>query len=29
MDLPPIDKRITHNPKKIVFEDGEEINFDE
>lgn len=29
MELPPKDKQITHNPKKIKFEDGEEIIFDE
>lgn len=29
MQLPPIEKRITHNPIKIKFEDGEEIVFDE
>ena len=29
MQLPPIEKRITHNPHRIVFEDGEEIIFDE
>lgn len=27
MTLPPVEKRITHNPKKIKFEDGEEIIF--
>ena len=27
MELPPIEKRITHNPIRIVFEDGEEIKF--
>ena len=29
MELPPIEKRKTHNPLKIVFEDGEEVIFDE
>lgn len=29
MELPPIEKRITHNPIKIKFEDGEEIVFKE
>ena len=27
MKLPPVDKRITHSPLKIVFEDGMEINL--
>lgn len=29
MKLPPEEKRVTHNPLKIRFEDGEEIIFDE
>lgn len=29
MELPPIEKRVTHNPIKIKFEDGEEYTFDE
>lgn len=29
MELPPIEKRITHNPMFIKFEDGEELRFDE
>lgn len=29
MILPPIEKRITHNPIFIKFEDGEELKFDE
>ena len=29
MQLPPEEKRVTHNPLKIVFEDGEEVIFDE
>jgi len=29
MKLPPKEKRVTHDPLKIVFEDGEEIIFDE
>ena len=29
MELPPIEKRITHNPIRIKFEDGEEVIFDE
>lgn len=29
MQLPPIEKRVTHNPVSIKFEDGEEIIFDE
>lgn len=29
MELPPIEQRVTHNPIKIKFEDGEEINFNE
>lgn len=29
MELPPIEKRITHNPLKIVFEDGEEVEYNE
>jgi len=29
MELPPVEKRVTHNPLKIVFEDGEEVIFDE
>ena len=28
MKLPPIEKRVTHNPIKIVFEDNETIEFD-
>lgn len=27
MQLPPVEKRVTHKPYKIVFEDGEEIYF--
>ena len=27
MELPPIEKRVTHNPVKIKFEDGEKIEF--
>ena len=27
MKLPPKDKRVTHNPVRIKFEDGEEIIF--
>lgn len=27
MILPPIEERVTHNPQKIKFEDGEEIIF--
>lgn len=27
MKLPPIEQRVTHNPVKIKFEDGEEINY--
>ena len=29
MQLPPMEKRVTHNPVKIKFEDGEEVVFDE
>lgn len=29
MELPPIEKRVTHNPVKIVFSDGEEVTFNE
>lgn len=29
MQLPPLEKRVTHNPLRIKFEDGEEIIFDE
>lgn len=29
MQLPPTEKRITHNPIKMKFEDGEEIDFKE
>ena len=29
MKLPPEEKRITHNPLRVKFEDGEEIMFDE
>ena len=29
MELPPLDKRITHNPQKVLFEDGTIINFEE
>ena len=29
MELPPKEKRITHNPYYIKFSDGEEVNFDE
>ena len=29
MQLPPEEKRITHNPIRIVFEDGKEVVFDE
>lgn len=29
MQLPPVEKRVTHNPLKIIFEDGEEVVFDE
>lgn len=29
MQLPPMEKRVTHNPIKIIFDDGEEINFEE
>jgi len=29
MELPPVEKRVTHNPLRIVFEDGEEVVFDE
>jgi len=29
MKLPPMNKRITHVPVKIVFSDGEEVTFDE
>lgn len=29
MELPPIEKRVTHNPIKIIFSDGEEVIFDE
>ena len=28
MNLPPTEKRVTHNPHKIIFEDGEEVIFD-
>jgi lipopolysaccharide cholinephosphotransferase len=27
MKLPPVEKRITHNPVRIKFQDGEEITF--
>ena len=29
MKLPPVEKRVTHNPLKIVFEDGETVEFNE
>lgn len=29
MQLPPVEKRVTHNPIRIKFEDGEEIKFEE
>ena len=29
MELPPEEKRITHNPYYIKFSDGEEVKFDE
>lgn len=29
MKLPPIEKRVTHNPIKIKFEDGQEVVFNE
>jgi len=29
MKLPPLEKRITHNPIRIVFEDEEEIKFND
>lgn len=29
MELPPVENRVTHNPMKIVFEDNEEVIFDE
>ena len=29
MELPPLEKRITHNPKYIKFSDGEEVSFHE
>ena len=29
MELPPVEKRVTHNPKYIKFSDGEEVIFDE
>ncbi len=29
MKLPPVEKRVTHNPIKIVFEDGEIVEFNE
>lgn len=29
MQLPPKEKRVTHNPKYIKFEDGEEVFFNE
>lgn len=29
MELPPVEKRITHNPMYIKFEDGKELEFDE
>lgn len=29
MDLPPLEKRITHNPSTIIFEDGERVDFNE
>ena len=29
MKLPPVEKRITHSPQRIVFEDGEEVIFNE
>ena len=29
MKLPPVEKRITHSPSFIQFEDGEEFNFNE
>lgn len=28
MKLPPVEKRITHNPTRIKFEDGEDIKFE-
>lgn len=28
MQLPPIEKRITHNPIEVTFEDGENIKFE-
>ena len=28
MELPPVEKRVTHNPIKIVFEDGEMVEFE-
>ncbi len=28
MQLPPIEKRVTHNPIEVTFEDGENIKFD-
>lgn len=27
IELPPIEKRITHNPNEVTFEDGENIKF--
>ncbi len=29
MELPPEEKRVTHNPMKIKFEDGEEYKFEQ
>lgn len=29
MKLPSVEKRVTHNPLKIVFEDGETVEFNE
>ena len=29
MQLPPVEKRVTHNPVYIKFSDGEEVKFDE
>ena len=29
MELPPIEKRVTHNPIRIKFEDGQEVVFKE
>ena len=28
MKLPPIEERVDHNPRKIIFEDKEEFLFD-